>query len=914
MKNVLKTNQTNSLFNSITVKEGIKYLAIILIYLLAYDYIHSLFSEYIVGKVIEKLYNPFLSLFELLVFSLLSILILIVLFTSVWKTNYKIDKLSMYLILLITCTYIYERFVTQRYSFTLLVDCNLIDAVAVLDIIFSLLFISLIVFISNHFQTLRKSADSDSPSQLSLANPLKALEEDEYGRNSIYNALINKISCFKINKERSVVIGIVNEWGDGKTSFLNFLESKFENKENIDVIKFYPWFNAHSDNLIVDFFKLLDKTLSKYIHTGSLLRDYTGNLTQINSVYNFTKYLPQAWLNNGSNEDYFNNIKERILNTDRLYYVLIDDLDRLDAKEVFNVFRLVRTSANFPNLVFIISFDKEYILAALGEIKIPKPEQYIKKIFDLEVSLPPVFTETVSDILYTHIDRLITSVIVVPNDQMRLTLKRQNDEIFKFDGLAFRVESDLNKYSIISNFIRHEMRNKRDIIRLANALEVSFSSKHLTTTYFPDLFIIELIKFSDIGIYYKLFQNRNYLIDIEVEGGRKGYRLYQDTDISKEDPIFSFMQSRDLYDILSFRKKDDKKHVDLLIKALFAIPEKTDYNSHLSIFYASNYFDYFKDHVEELSYDKLDKYLHGSYEIKFESIKDEQLPELLDKLNSFIIGYKDEGFQKLLVALGIIMERYVDDKYLTVYSAYKKILEENLPKILEDERSFEDFKITYLDSLQAPYLRIASINKDFVLEIQDRKLSNRYKSNSLDLSKFAFFLKETNIALLEKAIDEKLAYEIVMGLFYQCVDAVNRESNKIILIRDAFDIIRKYIEVNQEAYLENYLRPYWTSTSSKDNLEYCIHKGAPFAKQIFEDEVSFFSFLMLAPQNGVDNDLVEDLKKFFYESGESANFDKQVILYNYDSPNDEYGYYNDVKRLKLNSRKHKNVRPECLPN
>lgn len=67
--------------------------------------------------------------------------------------------------------------------------------------------------------------------------------------------------------------------------------------------------------------------------------------------------------------------------------VFIDDLDQLSTNEIFEVFRLIRNTASFPNLIYFVAFDRSYTVKMLSE-KYQDAEKYIDKIFQLEIPLP----------------------------------------------------------------------------------------------------------------------------------------------------------------------------------------------------------------------------------------------------------------------------------------------------------------------------------------------------------------------------------------------------------------------------------------------------------------------------------------------------------------------------------------------
>src|SRR2546428_9175321 len=74
---------------------------------------------------------------------------------------------------------------------------------------------------------------------------------------------------------------------------------------------------------------------------------------------------------------------------DKPIVVVIDDIDRLTSSEIRDIFKLVRLTANFPNVVYIVAFDRNRVEAALAEQGIPGRD-YLEKILQVSVDLPAV--------------------------------------------------------------------------------------------------------------------------------------------------------------------------------------------------------------------------------------------------------------------------------------------------------------------------------------------------------------------------------------------------------------------------------------------------------------------------------------------------------------------------------------------
>lgn len=69
--------------------------------------------------------------------------------------------------------------------------------------------------------------------------------------------------------------------------------------------------------------------------------------------------------------------------------VLIDDLDRLTADEISDVLKLIRNTADFPNIVYIAAYDKSYVCEQLERKRmIENSSVYLEKFFSVEFILP----------------------------------------------------------------------------------------------------------------------------------------------------------------------------------------------------------------------------------------------------------------------------------------------------------------------------------------------------------------------------------------------------------------------------------------------------------------------------------------------------------------------------------------------
>lgn len=81
-------------------------------------------------------------------------------------------------------------------------------------------------------------------------------------------------------------------------------------------------------------------------------------------------------------------IKEELMNINRPVIITIDDVDRLQSKELMMVLKIIRDTADFPNVFYIVAADNLHLRRMLNNMNIDDAETYLKKFFNLEFQLP----------------------------------------------------------------------------------------------------------------------------------------------------------------------------------------------------------------------------------------------------------------------------------------------------------------------------------------------------------------------------------------------------------------------------------------------------------------------------------------------------------------------------------------------
>lgn len=281
-------------------------------------------------------------------------------------------------------------------------------------------------------------------------------------------------------KKESLAIGISGNWGSGKTSFLKSMQKQMN--ADYRVVTFNPWTCNDKEQIISQFFALMrEQTENNDESLQDAIQKYRDIVldTDIHPALTFlAKVFPLS-----KKEETLDSLKDKIeeaitIDGSKPFAIFIDDLDRLEGNELFEVLRLIRITANFRNVVFVVAYDRDYICNVLNESKnIKRAEEYIQKIFHLEVSLPKFEDETLLDVFMEEVVRIASL------DESKATRLRQLVmQLLNVDGLSFT--------DFIPNF--------RQARRFANVFALNLKSilAHTKDFVVKDFIGIELLHFA----------------------------------------------------------------------------------------------------------------------------------------------------------------------------------------------------------------------------------------------------------------------------------------------------------------------------------------------------------------------------------------------------------------------------------
>ena len=202
----------------------------------------------------------------------------------------------------------------------------------------------------------------------------------------------------------SIVVLIHGEWGEGKTTILEYIRGALYKFNNVVPVRFNPWRVSDETSLLLSFFSTLATALDRSPKTskeklGDLFRKYGDVVGEISIEANGTKFSAGHAVSKLGEKLSFMTLeeqRERIGNmlkeAGKRIVVFLDDIDRLDRKEAQAVFKLLKLTADFAYVSYVLAFDRDIVAAAIGEQygsgDTRSGHHYLEKIIQVSLNLP----------------------------------------------------------------------------------------------------------------------------------------------------------------------------------------------------------------------------------------------------------------------------------------------------------------------------------------------------------------------------------------------------------------------------------------------------------------------------------------------------------------------------------------------
>jgi predicted KAP-like P-loop ATPase len=302
----------------------------------------------------------------------------------------------------------------------------------------------------------------------SALNKNQLSKEDRLNILNFSQKIANNINNIS-SKEHGIVIAVYGEWGTGKTTAKNALISELKNK-NVNskdkqriLFEFDPWQVPPNENMTKQFITdlhivtdtrdkiekfFIDKVMALCIQTYKepILKLFSYIFYSFLLIIAYKYFISNFIIFKGENIPFFKQgcnlifliflfmlppillfVFDKILSTKKPWttlketrehfvekfknkevIVIMDDIDRLPKNEIQNVMRLIKSVADFPNIIYVLFCQKDIVQNAVKELyhidlKESYPNNYLEKIIQIQYYMPKLSWQTLREFLVKDI-------------------------------------------------------------------------------------------------------------------------------------------------------------------------------------------------------------------------------------------------------------------------------------------------------------------------------------------------------------------------------------------------------------------------------------------------------------------------------------------------------------------------------
>lgn len=353
--------------------------------------------------------------------------------------------------------------------------------------------------------------------------PKKNPQDDFFGYAGFAKVIASSIQ--RTPSPEGLVMAIHGPWGAGKSSLLNFVKYYLQQEADdsqVVAIDFNPWWFNDKEQLAKQFLSLFSaKFENKFLRDiGDKIAAYADSLgTTVAIGYGI------PWLDGsiayvlkklGRTKQEVSSAKKEISQALRKgkkrYLFVIDDIDRLTPEEIRELFKVIKALADFPNVIYLLSFDREVVEKALNITLGVDGNAYLEKIVQVPFSLPSIDRTRLQSKFIADVSHVISQFQVPEFDQT-------------YWGNMFH------------GGLVHFLRKPRDIVRIVNTISVTYPAI-AGEVNLVDYIGLEFLRVFEPTVYRLICENKGMFAGATLNRSSEDidrFRMFHEAWIAKVD-------------------------------------------------------------------------------------------------------------------------------------------------------------------------------------------------------------------------------------------------------------------------------------------------------------------------------------------------------------------------------------------
>lgn len=220
------------------------------------------------------------------------------------------------------------------------------------------------------------------------------------------------------NARSGLVFGVDGPWGVGKTSFINLAERYWKSTGgNVIVLRFEPLRYASEPDLTDRLIRELTATIQSKVFAPEFrpAASRYSRLIKGKADVSFLGFKLSLEPSQETVDELLDDIDEVLRRMDCRVIIVVDDLDRLDAKTTNNVLFATRRTFKLSQATYVLCYDTEILAGSKEEGS--KAREFLEKFVTVKLSLF-VDSSSLRDFLRRDWERAESQLGSVPSDTM----------------------------------------------------------------------------------------------------------------------------------------------------------------------------------------------------------------------------------------------------------------------------------------------------------------------------------------------------------------------------------------------------------------------------------------------------------------------------------------------------------------
>lgn len=252
----------------------------------------------------------------------------------------------------------------------------------------------------------------DENELLSSDSPLIHPGQDELEYSAFAQSMARAIACMV--PTNGLVMSLNGSWGFGKTTAINFIVhylQQYDPAQKPIIVKFNPWWFSNREDLTRLLIGQIYAALGKkdYKEIKKKIADFAELISKIPGIPGAQagSFIADKFRGQSEISSLKDAIGKLLLAKNNKIFVIIDDIDRLSAEEIRELFRTIKAVADFPNTIYLLAFDNKVVISALEKDLTSSGTEYLEKIVQVPFSLPIPDKISLRRLLFSKLNRIL---------------------------------------------------------------------------------------------------------------------------------------------------------------------------------------------------------------------------------------------------------------------------------------------------------------------------------------------------------------------------------------------------------------------------------------------------------------------------------------------------------------------------